>query len=166
MNDNRGQRAVGCLHSPDPSPEPPPPGWRHSQTVGRDKAGKVLRIRIREILVPPQGGGGRSGQRPAGHSSEPAVCWIPVTLWSCRRRRTSAASVTSSSGIPSAASALSMMDLELPPPGLQSQQVLLRPSGLSAVPGERAGARGEGSSGGRDSLNPDCDGRAGKATGM
>lgn len=58
-----------------------------------------------------------------------------------------------------------MMDLELPPPGLQSQQVLLRPSGLSAVPREWAGARGEGSSGGRDSLNPDYDGRAGKATG-
>lgn len=51
MSGTGGQRAVGCLHSPGPSPEPQPPRWRHSQPVGRDKAGKVLRIRIREAQL-------------------------------------------------------------------------------------------------------------------
>lgn len=53
-----------------------------------------------------------------------------------------------------------MMDLELPPPGLQSQQVLPPPSGPSAVPGSGQELEGTVALGGRDSLSQDYDGRA------
>lgn len=53
-----------------------------------------------------------------------------------------------------------MMDLELPPPGLQSQQVLPRPSGPSAVPGSGQELEGTVALGGRDGLSQDYDGRA------
>lgn len=52
------------------------------------------------------------------------------------------------------------MDLELPPPGLQSQQVLPQPSGPWAVPRSRQELEGIVAPGGRDSLSQDYDGRA------
>lgn len=53
-----------------------------------------------------------------------------------------------------------MMDLELPPPGLQSQQVLPQPSGPLAVPRSGQELEGTVAPGGRDSLSQDYDGRA------
>lgn len=53
-----------------------------------------------------------------------------------------------------------MMDLELPPPGLQSQQVLPRPSGPSAMPRMGQGLEGTVAPGGRDCMSQDYDGKA------
>lgn len=99
-------------------------------------------------LWPRPPGGGRRSEQEAGQTLRQSS--RTVSAWEFRRAVavTVAASAVlsagtgSPSGFPSARAALSMMDLELPPPGLQSQQVLSGPWNPVVVSGQGQGRKG------------------------